>query len=731
MSNTNATHRNIGLLGATSVGVGALVGGGILALSGISFAITGPSTILVFALNGVIAILTALSFSELATAFPQSGGAYSFAKRILSVRAAFMVGWLVWFASIVAGVLYAQGFAVFAAEALLHLGFDWLAARAILLTLACLATAFYTWELSKSTGGGGDAATYGKVVLFAFLVAVGLWVLFHEPVPDIRSDLRPFFTAGVGGFIQALGLTVMALQGFDLIAAVAGEIKEPEKTIPRAMLLSLAIALVLYLPLLLVVMTVGVPDGSSISELSQTRPETVFAVAIETFMGKFGYWLVLIAGILAMLSALRANILAASRIAQQMAKDSTLPAWLRPNHATWGTPFRALLLSAVALLALLFVLPDVAAAGAAASLIFLLTFALVHGLVILVHQRAKNALTFRVKFYPLVPLVGGLACLGLAVFQGIVVPAAGVVTLIWLALGMGMYLSLLARAAQTADVINEALDPQLLQLRGRSPLTLVPIANPENAAALVGLADALRSPVQGRVMLLTVAETPSAWEEGDTPEAIDRAIIVQKRALNACYRHDLRPQALLSVAEDPWQEMGRIARTTNCETLMLGFSKVSARMDARIENLLNNLQTHVVILRAPEGWDISCVSNILVPVAGNSQHDLLRVRLLTSLLGNNAREGTFLRVLPEDVTDSSLARAQRALSIYAKQEVWGNVTSHVMQHSNVQEALLEQAQKHDLMIIGAERHGRAGLGTFVQELLAQAQGAVMVISYRR
>src|SRR5690606_6077523 len=104
-------QRTIGLLGATTVGMSAIVGGGILVLAGAAFQATGPGAIVAFALNGVIAVLTALSFAEMSTRFPESGGAYNFAKRVLSVRFAFAVGWVLWFAYIVAGVLYALGFA--------------------------------------------------------------------------------------------------------------------------------------------------------------------------------------------------------------------------------------------------------------------------------------------------------------------------------------------------------------------------------------------------------------------------------------------------------------------------------------------------------------------------------------------------------------------------------------------------------------------------------------------
>ena len=85
------------MLAATGVGVGAIVGGGILALSGVAFATTGPAAVVAFGLNGVIALLTALSFAEMASKFPESGGTYAFSRKVLSVEAAFAVGWVVWF----------------------------------------------------------------------------------------------------------------------------------------------------------------------------------------------------------------------------------------------------------------------------------------------------------------------------------------------------------------------------------------------------------------------------------------------------------------------------------------------------------------------------------------------------------------------------------------------------------------------------------------------------------
>ena len=139
------------LRGATMVGVGAIVGGGILVLAGVALEATGPSALLAFLVNGLIAVLTALSFAEISTAFPESGGAYTFAKKVLSVRIAFAVGWFMWFAYIVAGVLYALGFAAYASlliESFLPLvGFEspaWLGTRTTSLLFAVFASLAYS-----------------------------------------------------------------------------------------------------------------------------------------------------------------------------------------------------------------------------------------------------------------------------------------------------------------------------------------------------------------------------------------------------------------------------------------------------------------------------------------------------------------------------------------------------------------------------------------------------------
>lgn len=709
----SSDSRKIGLFGATSIGVGAIVGGGILALAGTAFAATGPSAMLAFALNGIIALLTALSFAEMASTFPESGGTYTFAKKVLTVQAAFAVGWVVWFASIVAAVLYALGFASFAITIVQTLWVDaplWLNGRFAGAALAILAALLYTYSLTRSSGSGGAWVNVVKVLVFGVLIVGGGVIVFGTPAAELGSKLRPFFVFGTAGLVQAMGYTFIAMQGFDLIAAVAGEVRAPQRTIPRAMLASLGIALVIYLPLLFVIATVGVPAGESITQISTANPDTVVAVAAQNYLGRFGYWLVLVAGVLSMLSALQANLLAASRVAFTMARDRTLSYRLETTDANRGTPVAAVLATAAIVIFLIIALPDVAAAGAASSLIFLITFALAHLIAMLMRRRGRGSPNaFRVPGFPAVPGVGLITCLGLAIFQGISVPAAGVITGLWLSIGGTLFLTRFGRRAQVVDAAAEARDPELLRLRGRSPLVLVPIANPANAASMVFVANALAPPEIGRVQLLTVVEK-SALDtslHGDS-EALEAAQRILRESLLASFAAGLAPDALTTVATERWTEIARVAQAERCESLLLGLSDFTEGKTAvNLEHLANRVDSDVVVLRAPfTGWQVTAVVHILVPVGGQSDHDALRARLLSSLWRAAQPAITFLQIVPAATAPADQRRIERSLRRYAREEVPGNPDVLVIASDDVASTVVSYARQFELVVLGLQRAGR-------------------------
>lgn len=729
--------RSLGLLRTTGIGVGAIVGGGILLLAGIAFQATGPSAVLAFALNGVVALLTALSFAEVSTSFPESGGAYVFAKKVLGVRAAFGMGWVLWFAYIVAGVLYAIGFAEFisaTAVGLWPLVADgpapaWFSSRREIIVVALLASGGYAVSLVRRPDGGGELATVGKVILFCLLIAVGASTLVGEPLPALERDLTPFFAFGAAGMLQAMGATFIALQGFDLVAAVAGEVREPERTIPRAMLLSLVIALVIYIPLLLVVATAGTKDASIVA-MAQRNPATVIADAARNFMGPAGFWVVLVAALLSTLSALHANLLAASRVALTMARDRTLPRTLARIDPERKSPGLAIYATFIALAATLLMIPDLGQAGAAASLIFLLSFALAHGTAYLARRRAKKPPPFRVPGFPLVPVAGGVACTVLALYQAVTVPAAGGIVALWLGLGGVLYFAIFAERAEAMDAFTQAQDPSLTHIRGKRPLVLVPIANPQSAPGLAAIASALAPGGTGKVLLLTVlrrGDDPAATEErlGDAQRVV-------REALLASFATGQAPEVLLTTADDVWGEIARVARTHACESLVLGLSELDSVRGGQLEQILNRVDCEVVVARVPPDFRLEKVESVLVPIGGRGQQDAIRARLLGSLTREpNPRRVEFCSIVPADAPEATVEQQQRRLEAIADDEAAASSSTELLRGDDVVELLSERSRSSDLVLLGLQRHrGKTLFGEIALRIAGATDTATLMVSRR-
>lgn len=718
MTGTNRNldgQRQFGLMGTIGVGVAAIVGGGILALAGVAFATTGPSTIVAFAVNGLIAIVTALSFAELSTTFPESGGTYTFAKKVVSVEAAFAVGWVIWFASIVAAVLYAIGFASFAVILIDNLWSwvigpspRWITGGAMVTVFSLIATAFYAYALIRKGVTGGQWANIGKVLVFAVLILGGVIAFIRQPTGEMIARLEPFLPHGILGLLQAMGYTFIALQGFDLIAAIGGEVRHPEKTIPRAMLVSLVIALAIYLPLLFFIATVGIKPGESIVALSSKNPEAIVAIAAQNYLGRFGYWLVIFAGIFSMLSALYANLLASSRFAFTMARDRTLPQTLGTVSAAYGTPLSAIITTTIITAIIVIVIPNVAVAGAAASLVFLISFAVAHWISIIARRRGDpDRLHFRTPWFPLIPVIGLTTCIGLAVFQGIAVPMAGFIISIALGIGGILFLVIFARRARVVDALTQAIDPKLARLRGKNPLVLVPIANPSNAEAMVILANALAPHNFGRVLLLSVVPAPVEWDPESLPKQLVDTQAVLREALTASFSAGLSPEALTTVAPKPWPEIIRVSRIHKCQSLLLGLSNLNEDFtEQNLERLMSSVDSDIVILRAPQGWRLSEVKKILVPVGGRGGHDEVRARLLGSLFRTGTREITFIRVLPEHTSQQEFDSTLKELDKLANDEVPGVPRVKVVLNNDVLKEITKNAADNDLAILGLQRLAR-------------------------
>lgn len=721
----------LGFFSATLIGIGAIVGGGIFVLGGVAITAAGPAAIVAFLLNGLLALLTARSFASIVKIFPETGGAYLYAKRILSVRAGFVIGWMLWLAHIVAALLYALGFSAYCISIFSQIAprFIQLAPERVLsIGLSAAACAFYSWQGMRRLQSDGKFSNITKLALFAGLILFGGAIFLIHGESTAEEQLTPFFSDGFHGLIAAMGYTFIALQGFELIAASAGDIATPRTAVPKAMYLSLGIALVIYVPLLFLTIVSGVPAGESPAVWCSTRSGTCVAEAFKNFLGLPGYWVVAISAIAATLTALQANLVASAKIARVMAEDRTMPTVLSHLHEKFQTPDTALIVNLVIVLILLIALPDVEAAGSAASLTFLLCFSFTNFLAALIARR--KAVEQNV-FAQLLPFAVGVICLLLAIFQLSVEQSSGVLLLGWILLGSLFYYIFLSQRAEVLDAYVAAYTPSLFSYRGRATSVLVPMKNPEHVPGLLSIAFTLTPVEASKILLLSMVDRAEGEEA--QRQNLHEATEVVAKALSLSAKKDQRKiEGIIAINDDPWSGILETANTHQSETLLLGFQGENSKLPlTRISSLLNNLRMNVVVLNAPQGWTIDNVTNVLVPIGGKGIFDKLRARILGRIISKGKKDITFLRVLPQNVSASSSGRIERSLQQRVADETSGFGKALVLQKGNIEEAILEHADKETLIVLGFTPGGISNTAedSFIVRVAKHHNGPTLLIGH--
>lgn len=440
-SQNTVTSPSLGLFGATMIGIGAMIGAGIFVLTGLAAETAGPAALLVFLLNGGVTTFTALSYAELASAIPESGGGFAYVKEGFPDGVAFIVGWMFWSAYMIAGALYALGFGSNFLELLHLLGLELPASIAVsgltapvgpvLLALVVVLTFGTLNALSTSASGSAETiVTLAKILVLLLFVAFGA-------ASASTSEFAPLFSEGQWSMLPAMGATFVAFQGYDLITTVTEEVQNPRKNVPRAILLSLVATLIVYL------LVVFVAIGTLGADRLGAAGETAIAQASESFMPALplvgsGARLIAIGAVLSTVSALNAVIIASSRVAFSMGREGLLPRWFGQRSAALNTPFAAVVVSGLIMITATAVAP-LQQAGNLASLFFLLSFIVVNASAVQIRRRKPNlARPFEMPLYPLTPALG----IGLNLLLGLYIdPQVWIIGGAWLAVGAIIYVA--------------------------------------------------------------------------------------------------------------------------------------------------------------------------------------------------------------------------------------------------------------------------------------------------
>ncbi|MEE9502669.1 MAG: APC family permease [Candidatus Aminicenantaceae bacterium] len=425
-------RRALGVTDAAALIIGICIGAGIYSTPQIiaGYQSSFRTIILLWLVMGGLVFIHGLMYSELGTRLPHSGGDYVYISRSFGPFAGFMFGWaqlLIIRTSSVAGL------ALITAD---YIGFFVPMDKFTRMVVALLVIALLG---SLNYVGIKQASFYQKISsllkvsgLFA-LIAIGL-ILMHRHVNLLWTEVPPTATLGpLGNFITPLMLIFFTYGGYVRVGQVAEEIKKPRRDIPRSLITSLSIIILLYILINTVYHRLLGIEGM--------RGSTIVASDVATLLiGPAGAGLITILVIISTTSGLNANTMSSTRVYYAMAKDGLLFKWLDYIHPKFRTPSRAILVHCFWASVILLIKGNFETIITGKVFINFIFYSL--GALAFFRLREKKIgekNSFRVPWYPVLPALYLIGLLGLIIFRLIFEFEKSVLDIAFVASGIPFY----------------------------------------------------------------------------------------------------------------------------------------------------------------------------------------------------------------------------------------------------------------------------------------------------
>ena len=317
-----------------AVALNGIIGAGIFGLPSKVFALTGPYSMLAFVACAVFASLIILCFAEVSSRFTETGGPYLYAREAFGFVAGFEVGWLMWLARATAFAANLNLMLEYSTYFWPGISTGWTRAVVIIMIVATLTIINVVGV--RDAAMFSDIFTVAKLIPIAFFIITGL--VFLNP-QNFSGAQQPSLSA----FSQSVLLLVYAFTGFEMALIPAGEVRDPQRNMPFALLTSLALVALVYIAIQAV--CIGTLPGLA----TTTRP---LADAASHFLGTLGGSVITAGVIISITGNLSVLLLAAARLPFAMAGNRELPQMFNRVHAKYRTPHIAIVATGAVMLAL-------------------------------------------------------------------------------------------------------------------------------------------------------------------------------------------------------------------------------------------------------------------------------------------------------------------------------------------------------------------------------------------
>ncbi len=681
-----------------------MIGAGVFVATGIGIGIAGPGGILLaFALNGLLAFLSVMTYAELGSAVPKAGGGYSYVQESSGGFTGFLAGWISWFGHSVAGSLYAIAFAKYTLhfmsgfEFFSRLGLNlpfWERITAVALVLVFI---LINYRGASETGKAGAVIAIGQTIVLILIGIGGVVVCILSP--GRLNGFTPFLTDGWGKVLVVMGFSLIGFEGYEVISNTAEEVIDAKKNIPKGIFYAVIIVVTTYLLVAFAAVIGGGGSGVSITEWFRARGATGFGEAISRLF-PLGGLLVVLAAIFASTSALNATIYSSTRVSFALGRDGLLPTAFSHISSKTRIPDTALLFSG-AITIIVAAVFDVETVTAGASIFFIILFNLVtfSGMKIRLERGHELKYGYLMPFFPLVPVISIVGRTVIGIFLLDMAVWAYVIAGVWLVFGLVFYFTRPKRSSVHWENRDKPYSSSADDTDGNE--VLVALSHPETARVLLKYAEILAESRGKGLVLTTVVQVPY-----QTP--IDTAAMFTEEAgrlldmAGDSAGEGIPVRKYLRYAHNTAEGIIQSVRSRSAGLLVLGWRGFTRRkyfrMGSTLDPVIEKAASDLIVIRDPGGGPDREVKRILCPTKGKGSHGKLAWDVVKSLASHFDAEVTIMHVTPEGRTGTIPERLKENVSVeYEGMKYQVMIT----RSKDPAQRILTEADSYDLVVIGA------------------------------
>jgi amino acid transporter/nucleotide-binding universal stress UspA family protein len=711
--------RQLNLFQVIMLGTAGTLGSGIFVLTGLAADVAGPATFLAILVGGFLSFSIALNYSELATMYPETGGAMTYVreawgKGLLS----FLIGSMDSISSTFYTALSAVGFAYSLSVFFPSIPIIPVAIAAIIL--------FVVLNILGVTNVGNAQIVMGAGLVFAFAVFIIAGFVSDKGFsaatlfPEGRVFPEIGFVKNAGVLLKTIALIYAVYVGFEVIADDAEEVKNPAKNIPIAILVSLVIIMAVYS--LTVIVTLGTLPWQQVAGSA-----TALSDAIKVFMPGVGVTIIAMAGMIGALTSINSSMLSATRETFTLSRDGNWPLILsRLNRVR--VPFMAIIMiGVISILITVFGVVDFLSYITSAGYLFVLFFS---NLAMITLRKKYPGIhrPFKVPLFPLTPILASLTCVIVIFYSDLdaILFTGGVI----------LVFSLYYFGRTGAELWQESHRRDLSPGRWRILMPVLDIKGSENLMKLGALM--AESEKDLNMCALTVVPSTGQVDAGASGEYVDM-VRQQRRAILDHFIHYAVDRNVpmytktvtgLTLADGIVNE---IKNDPNVKLLLMNWLEDHPGKDPInqiAKKVIEEGKTSVGVLK-DKGLDK--FENLLVPVGGG-HNSRLAIHLANDIATREGSHVSYIRVIPEELdeeTNEDMISYLQEILLTTLGEVPANASLSILYSTSIADAIITECKsnEYDLVLLGTSTEPLNGsvFGKICDRVVEESPYSVLVV----